>query len=60
MANSDQFTVADRSNIEEAYEEIKNSQKGLISEKDQKNIGKMVGADLIAIANTVVCHMSTE
>ena len=51
LANSDQFTVADRSNIEEAYEEIKNSQKGLISEKDQKNIGKMVGADLIAIAN---------
>ena len=51
LVGSGQFTVADRNDLADAYEEIKNSQNGLINEQGQKEIGKMIGADLLAIAN---------
>tara|TARA_B100000902_G_C27303453_1_gene914102 strand:- start:623 stop:1972 length:1350 start_codon:yes stop_codon:yes gene_type:complete len=49
LARSSQFTAADRNNLSSAFDEIKDA--SALNDQNQKEIGKMVGADLIAIAN---------
>ena len=48
LARSSQFTVH-RNNLSSAFDEIKGA--SALNDQNQKEIGKMVGADLIAIAN---------
>lgn len=60
LVNSAQFTVVDRANIDKVLNELRTQHSGIIDDSNQKDLGKMLGTDLIAIADIVSYNESTK
>ena len=60
LVNASQFTVADRANMSESLSELKNQYSGIFNESNQKELGKMLGTDLIGVADISAYSESTK